>query len=88
MRKPKITHLVSVNGDTVSIREIGSDRPAIGRILGVESDDHERTYYLDRLLLPPGPVVLNDDWFATGAVSTVLHQRLGAVMLDAPGARS
>jgi hypothetical protein len=88
MRNSTITHLVRVDGDIVSVREIGSDRPAIGRILGVECDDRERTYYVDRLLLPPGPFVLNDEWFATGAVSTVLHQRLSTAMLDALGAQS
>lgn len=75
MRKSSLTHVVEIDGHHVRVREIGSSRPAVGLLLGIDRTASGDRYYVDRLLLPPGDRVLNEEWEASGAVSTVLTRR-------------
>lgn len=75
MSKSNCTYVVDMDGNTISVREIGSSRRTTGQVLGIDREEGVETYYVDRLILPPGDLWLNDEWHASGAVSTILRHR-------------
>lgn len=67
---------VLVNEQTVVLRRQGSSIPSVANILGSEVDkEGARTIWLDRLVHRGAVVSLNDNWVASGAISTVLTCR-------------
>lgn len=67
---------VMVNEQTVVLRRQGSSIPSVANILGSEVDkEGVRTIWLDRLVHRGAVVSLNDNWVASGAISTVLTCR-------------
>ena len=69
-------HTVEVSETHVVIRRTGSSIPTVAKILGREVDPDGSTHlWLDRLVHRGKTQTLNDQWVASGAISSILVGR-------------
>lgn len=63
---------IEIGAECATVRRRGTTATRVGVILGQEIGDGVELIYLDRLVLPPGDIQIDDNWSARGCISTIL----------------